>query len=105
MAGLLLVGQYWEQLSAFAEASKAAGTGLVYNGGPASILCSFPGPTQYNLGYLFFIEFFVDSYIGIVIWATLDPANPFISPSSAPFVIGMVYATMASLQLRLWNLC
>lgn len=46
------------------------------------------------MGYLFFIEFFVDSYIGIVIWATLDPANPFISPASAPFVIGIAYAAM-----------
>lgn len=26
----------------------------------------------------------------IVIWAVLDPANPFIAPSSAPFVIGFV---------------
>jgi len=25
-----------------------------------------------------------------VIWAVLDPANPFIAPSSAPFVIGFV---------------
>ena len=29
---------------------------------------------------------------GIVIWAVLDPANPFISPTSAPFVIGLAYA-------------
>lgn len=74
---------------------------MAFNGGPASILCSFPGETQHNLGYLFFIEFFVDSYIvscsglpyhsssetdtslqGIVIWAVLDPANPFVSPLS-----------------------
>jgi hypothetical protein len=26
----------------------------------------------------------------IVIWAVLDPANPFVSPASAPFVIGLV---------------
>lgn len=63
IAGLIMVGMYWEQLSAFAEASQAAGNGLVYNGGPASVLCSFPNPTQNNLGYLFMIEFFVDSYI------------------------------------------
>lgn len=31
---------------------------------------------------------------GIVIWAVLDPANPFVAPSSAPFVIGMAYANM-----------
>lgn len=51
---------------------------------------------------------FVDSFIGLVwlliaidckkmtnncslvIWAVLDPANPFIAPASAPFVIGLV---------------
>ncbi|KAK5115531.1 hypothetical protein LTR62_001190 [Meristemomyces frigidus] len=93
IAGLLMVGMYWEQLSAFAEASKAAGEGLVFNGGPASVLCAFPNPNQ-SLGFLFLIEFFVDSYIGIVIWAALDPANPFISPASAPFVIGLAYAAM-----------
>ena len=29
-----------------------------------------------------------------MIWATLDPANPFIAPASAPFVIGFAYANM-----------
>ena len=33
-------------------------------------------------------------YKGIVIWAALDSANPFISPASAPFVIGLAYAAM-----------
>lgn len=30
----------------------------------------------------------------LVIWAVLDPANPFVAPSSAPFVIGLAYANM-----------
>jgi len=94
IAGMVLMGQYHEQIKAFSAASVAAGKGNVYNGGPASILCTFPGETQNNLGYLFLIEFFVDSFIGIVIWAALDPANPFISPASAPFVIGLAYANM-----------
>lgn len=47
-----------------------------------------------NLGYLFMTEWFVDSFIGIVIWANLDPANPFVSPVSAPFAIGLAYAAM-----------
>jgi hypothetical protein len=59
----MLMGQYHEQISAFAAESVAAGKGTVYNGGPASILCTFPGETQNNSGYLFFIEFFVDSFI------------------------------------------
>ncbi|KAK5138029.1 hypothetical protein LTR08_005826 [Meristemomyces frigidus] len=95
IAGLFLMGMYWEQLAAMAEAARAAGmTSMVYNGGPASVLCAFPAATQTNLGFLFFIEFFVDSYIGIIIWAALDSANPFIAPSSAPFVIGLAYAAM-----------
>ncbi|KAL9013793.1 MAG: hypothetical protein Q9173_001537 [Seirophora scorigena] len=47
-----------------------------------------------NLGYLFLTEFFIDSFIGIVIWANLDPANPFVSPASAPFAIGLAYGAM-----------
>ncbi len=31
---------------------------------------------------------------GIVIWACLDPANPFMSPQAAPFAIGLAYAAM-----------
>jgi glycerol uptake facilitator-like aquaporin len=63
MAGLLVMGQYHEQIAAYSAATVAAGEGNVFNGGAASILCSFPGATQNNLGYLFLIEFFVDSYI------------------------------------------
>ena len=29
-----------------------------------------------------------------MIWAVLDPANPFVAPASAPFVIGLAYANM-----------
>lgn len=88
-----MAGMYWEQLSAFADESRAKGLGTVYLGGPASVFCAIPAPNQ-TLGYLFFIEFFVDSYIGIIIWACLDPANPFVSPQSAPFAIGLAYAVM-----------
>ncbi|KAI4098401.1 MAG: hypothetical protein LQ339_006456 [Xanthoria mediterranea] len=83
VAGLLLVGMYWPEIQAFKAESIAAGKGLVYNGGPGQ-----------NLGYLFLTEFFVDSFIGLIIWANLDPANPFVSPTSAPFAIGLAYATM-----------
>lgn len=89
----MIYGQYYQQISAFSAASVAGGLGNVYNGGPASIFMSLPGANQ-SLGYLFMIEFFVDSFIGLVIWAVLDPANPFISPSTAPFAIGLAYAVM-----------
>lgn len=64
IAGLFLMGMYHEQISAYEETLRASGvTSMVFNGGPASFLCSFPATDQTNLGYLFFIEFFVDSYI------------------------------------------
>lgn len=94
IAGLLMVGMYWPQIAAYKAELLAAGKPLVGLGSPANLLCTFPGPKQTNLGYLFLIEFFVDSYIGLVIWACLDPANPFISATTAPFAIGMAYATM-----------
>ncbi|THW93538.1 aquaporin-like protein [Aureobasidium pullulans] len=93
MAGLFVYGQYHEQIVAYSAATIAAGKGTVFNGGPASIFCSFPGETQTNLGYLFMIEFFVDTYIGIIIWACLDPANPFVSPQAAPWAIDITIST------------
>lgn len=112
MAGLMVYAMYHEQIAALSATTEAAGLGNVFNGGAASIFCATPGAIQHNLGYLFMIEFFVDAYIGLVIWACLgmksilllsiystnvvplDPANPFVSPSGAPFAIGLVYATM-----------
>jgi glycerol uptake facilitator-like aquaporin len=94
LAGLLLVGQYHPQMMASAAGFEKLGLSPNSLGGPGSILCSFPGAGQHNYGYLFFIEFFVCSFLGIVIWSVLDPGNPFISPVSAPFTIGMAYAVM-----------
>lgn len=31
---------------------------------------------------------------GLVIWAVLDPANPFVTPQSAPILIGLAYGVM-----------
>ena len=60
VAGLLLMGMYWEQIQAFRAASHMP---VFSNVGVASILCTFPAPTQTNQGFLFLIEFFVDSFI------------------------------------------
>lgn len=86
LAGLFVYGMYHQQFAAAFEAGipKASLIG---------ILCAYPLENQ-SLGYLFFIEFFVDSFIGMVIWAVLDPANPFVSASGAPFTIGLAYTTM-----------
>jgi glycerol uptake facilitator-like aquaporin len=94
IAGLLLMGLYWPEISAYKEANLAEHGTAVFNGGAASILCSFPNPQQTNLGYLFMLEFCVDSFIGIVVWACLDPANPFVSSTSAPYTIGLAYANI-----------
>ena len=57
------MGMYWEQIADFKAKTIARGEPLVFNGGPASILCTFPAQGQTNLGYMFLIEFLVDSYI------------------------------------------
>jgi glycerol uptake facilitator-like aquaporin len=94
IAGLLLMGCYWPEIQAAKALDlKTYGT-TAFNGGVASILCTFPNSDQTNQGYIFFQEFFVDSFIGIVIWACLDPANPFVTPVSVPFTIGIAYAAM-----------
>lgn len=94
MAGMIVVGQYYPQLTALGAKMAAAGLSKNSLGGPGAILCSQPAATETNYGYLFFIEFFVCSFIGIIIWAVLDPANPFVSPASAPWAIGLAYAVM-----------
>ncbi|KAE9984017.1 hypothetical protein EG328_009274 [Venturia inaequalis] len=94
IAGLVLMGCYWPEIQALKAADLAAHGTAVFNGGAASILCSFPNPTQTNQGFLFFQEFMVDAFLGFIIWAVLDPANPFVSPVSAPFTIGLAYAVM-----------
>jgi len=72
MAGLVLMGAYWPEISALKAASIAKEGTAVFNGGPASIFCVFPNPNQTNQGFLFFQEFFVDSFIGIIICKLLS---------------------------------
>lgn len=82
IAGLLMMGMYHQQLSEFETSLRAAGhTGsMVFNGGPASVLCSIPNANQTNLGYLFFVEFFVDFYI-----VSFFSFLPSLLPPSPPF--------------------
>ncbi|KAH0495920.1 hypothetical protein TgHK011_009445 [Trichoderma gracile] len=94
IAALVLMGIYHQQIVEMKEALLAAGEPLVANGAPASILCSFPNPDQ-TMGYVFLTEFFCDCFVSLIIWACLDPANPFVSPAIAPLVIGLAYGAMA----------
>jgi len=59
--------------------------------GPAGIfgLYTMPGA---NLGFVFANEFFVDFFLGLTIWACLDPCNFFAPPAAVPWVIGFAYA-------------
>ncbi|CAK4031703.1 aquaporin [Lecanosticta acicola] len=91
IAGLLVMGMYHQQIEVLVAETIKAGKPLITSGSPASILVSLPADNQ-TLGYLFLVEWFVDSFIAVIIWACLDPANPFIAPSSVPFVIGLGYA-------------
>ena len=77
IAGLLVVGMYWEQIQTMSAALTEAGEPLVSATGPAFILCTFPLPTQQNQGFLFLIEFFVDSFI-----VSLPDISPCISKQS-----------------------
>lgn len=94
MAGMLVMGMYWVQIQEMKNEFLAAGKPLVAGGAPASILCAFPAAEQTNLGYVAMTEFFVDSFIGMVIWACIDPSNPFITPGSIPVLIGLGYGVM-----------
>lgn len=94
LGGLLVVAGFWPQIRELNAAFTEAGKPLVAQGAPASILCAFPGPGESNLGYVLLMEFLADLFIGTVIWATLDPANPFITPGAIPPVLGAAYASM-----------
>ncbi|CRG91306.1 putative membrane protein YFL054C [Talaromyces islandicus] len=93
VAGLLVMGMYRQQILEFEAVARTAGIPLVSGSGPASIFASFPLENQ-SVGYLFLIEFFVDIFIALVIWSCIDPANPFVSPTTVPIVIGVGYGVM-----------
>lgn len=96
IAAFVVAGMYWQQISfvkEFLEANHQS-QAVVSATGPAAIFASYPADGQHNHGYLFLIEFFADSFIAMVIWASIDPANFLISPQTLPFIIGLGYAAM-----------
>ncbi|KAH7349777.1 aquaporin-9 [Plectosphaerella cucumerina] len=92
-AGLVLMACYWTKVQEVNATLIAAGRPLIGGGAPASMLCPMPNEGQ-SIGYLFAVEFFADAFIGLAVWAALDPANPFMSPGAVPFVIGLAYSNM-----------
>jgi glycerol uptake facilitator-like aquaporin len=63
VAALVLMAQYHEQIGELSATLHKAGKPDVMMGGPASILTTYPTATQHNQGWLFVIEFFVDSFL------------------------------------------
>lgn len=95
IAGICVWGQYHRELGLITAALKAAGkeAQIFSSSGPAGVIAIFPAAGA-SMGRVFLNEFIVDFFLGIVIWACLDPANPFVSASSVPFAIGMAYTAM-----------
>lgn len=95
LAALIIYGQYNEQFTLFRTALEATdGTIVGFASTPSAVLAPMPQVWQTSQGYLFFIELFASSFLGLVIWSVLDPANPFVTPASAPFAIGLAYGVM-----------
>ncbi|KAF2402289.1 aquaporin-like protein [Trichodelitschia bisporula] len=93
-AGLVLMAQYHEQMASLSHDLAGSGIDGAIATGPASVFITYWQPSGNGPGWVFLVEFFVASFIGLVIWAVLDPANPFVTPSAAPFIIGIAYACM-----------
>lgn len=69
------MGCFWEELKVVKALNMEQHGTAVFNGGAASVLCTFPNPDQTNQGFLFFQEFMVDSFIGIVIVSDLSQSS------------------------------
>lgn len=93
MASLFVYGQWHQGIAEYQLGYEAKGLPLVSTFGPAGIFVAIPTPGQSN-GYLFLTEFLTDSFIGLCIWACIDPNNNFMSPVAAPWAIGLIYFTM-----------
>ncbi|KAG8715626.1 hypothetical protein FRC11_002178 [Ceratobasidium sp. 423] len=102
IASICVWGQYHRELGLITTALKAAGkeAQIFSSSGPAGVIAIFPAAGA-SMGRVFLNEFIVDFFVTgvrslfkIVIWACLDPANPFVSAASVPFAIGMAYTAM-----------
>jgi hypothetical protein len=63
LAALCVMVQYRQQIQIFKAESLARGHGVVYAGGPASILVTLPGRMETHLGILFMTEWIADTYV------------------------------------------
>jgi len=93
LAAMFVYAQWHQSIVLYSEGLTAKGLPLISATGPAGIFVAIPLPTQTN-GYLFLTEFLADAFIGMCIWACIDPNNNFMSPTAAPWAIGLIYTTM-----------
>ncbi|KAF8508530.1 aquaporin-like protein [Hysterangium stoloniferum] len=95
-ACLLVYVQYKTTLKTLEELLIATGKYDALQFTPNGVAGIFGLYTQEgaNLRDAFINEFFVDFFIGLVIWGSMDPTNFFVPPANAPFIIGLAYATM-----------
>lgn len=63
--------------------------------GPAGVLALFMNP-GYKIGFVFLNEFVACLVFGTVVFSVLDPSNHFVTPSSAPPVIGFTFFVLVS---------
>ncbi|KDN37595.1 aquaporin-like protein [Tilletiaria anomala UBC 951] len=95
LGGFLVVACWHDELLAIAAELTAKGKeAVIYSAsGPAGVIALFPTPGR-SYGAIFATEFIADFLIGLVIATHLDSSNPFVSPVSAPIMIGLAYFAM-----------
>jgi len=93
LACLCVYAQWYQSIHDYEALLTSAGLPLVSATGPAGIFCAIPVEGQ-DLRWLFVTEFIADAFIGFIIWACIDANNPFVSPRTVPFQIGLAYFCM-----------
>jgi len=90
----MLIYLQWRHLILEAEGLLASNGTLdainFTSNGPAGIFALYATPGS-SLGQIWVNEFVVDFFIGLTIWACLDPTNFAVSPVAAPWIIGFAY--------------
>jgi len=91
----VLVYYQWKPLIVAAEAALKEAN--LYSqvqftpSGPAGIFALYLPPGQTH-GFVFLNEFINSAFVGLAIWACLDPSSVYFPPALVPFIIGLAYA-------------
>ncbi|KXN89102.1 Putative aquaporin-7-like protein 3 [Leucoagaricus sp. SymC.cos] len=70
--------------------SRTLDQAMLCSGGPASMF-AFYLPQGQSLGAAFLNEWVSSVFVGIVYWASIDPANSIVTPVVSPFVSALAY--------------